>query len=106
MTAIGTSRTSALLPTAGRPLGITMKHTMNIILVLLLEIPSVGVTTAFALTQAPTGDPEKGRQVFHGQGICYFCHGQNGDPEDLPELKPETLRTVRGLRPQPPDLRR
>ena len=35
-----------------------------------------------------------------------FCHGQNGDPEDLPELKPETLRTVRGLRPQPPDLRR
>lgn len=80
---------------------------MWIILFLLLEIPSLPVTTAFALPQAPSGgDPEKGRQVFHGIGICYFCHGQNGDPENLPELKPETLRTVRGLRPHPPDLRR
>lgn len=80
---------------------------MWIILVLLLEIPFAAATTAFALPQAPTGgDPGKGRQVFHGKGICYFCHGQNGDPENLPELKPETLRTVRGLRPHPPDLRR
>jgi len=64
------------------------------------------VTTALGLSPAPTGgDPQKGREIFHGKGICYYCHGQNGDPENLPELKPETLRTVRGLRPPPPDLR-
>jgi mono/diheme cytochrome c family protein len=53
-----------------------------------------------------SGDANNGRQLFHGKGICHYCHGQNGDPENLPQLKPETLRTVRGLRPQPPDLRR
>jgi mono/diheme cytochrome c family protein len=82
---------------------------MWVILVLLLETPSLPVTTGFAEVSsqgAAGGDPEKGRQVFHGRGICHYCHGQNGDLENLPELKPETLRTIRGLRPHPPDLRR
>ena len=79
------------------------------ILVLFLGVESLLVRPALSemlSQQTPNGDPEKGRQVFHGRGICYYCHGQNGDPENLPELEPKTLRTVRGLRPQPPDLRR
>jgi mono/diheme cytochrome c family protein len=78
------------------------------ILALLLAVPSFTVRPAggeVGSQHTPGGDPEKGRQVFHGKGICYYCHGHNGDPENLPDLKPETLRTIRGLRPQPPDLR-
>lgn len=52
------------------------------------------------------GDAEKGRAAFNGKGICHYCHGQNADPDNLPALEPETLRIIRGLRPQPPDLRR
>ncbi len=53
-----------------------------------------------------SGDAEKGREVFNGKGICHYCHGQNADPDNLPALEPKTLRIIRGLRPQPPDLRR
>jgi mono/diheme cytochrome c family protein len=84
-----------------------MRNSLRIALFLFIEILSLPVRNAFSSSQAPNGgDPEKGRQVFHGKGICHYCHGQNGDPEKLPELKPETLRTIRGLRPRPPDLRR
>jgi mono/diheme cytochrome c family protein len=77
---------------------------MWVVLTLLLEVGSLPLTAASE--GARGGDPEKGREVFNGKGICHYCHGQNGDPEHLPELRPETLRTIRGLRPQPPDLRR
>jgi mono/diheme cytochrome c family protein len=26
---------------------------------------------------------EQGRQLFHGQGICFTCHGQNGQGTPL-----------------------
>jgi mono/diheme cytochrome c family protein len=75
--------------------------------IVVLILPFLSVTTALALPLEPnSGDPEKGHVVFHGKGICYYCHGHNGNPENLPDLKPETLRTIRGLRPEPPDLRR
>ena len=79
------------------------------ILVLFLAVQSLPVSLALGeivTQQAPNGDPERGKQVFHGRGICYYCHGRNGNPENLPELEPKTLRTIRALRPQPPDLRR
>lgn len=87
----------------------TVNGRLCAIVVLFLGVQSLPVRLALGeiLTQPPpNGDPERGKQVFHGRGICYYCHGRNGDPEKLPDLKPETLRTVRGLHPQPPDLRR
>ena len=86
----------------------TVRGRLWAILVLFLGVQSLPVRLALGeiSQQVPNGDPEKGRQVFHGRGICYYCHGQNGEPENLPALQPETLRTGRGLRPQPPDLRR
>jgi mono/diheme cytochrome c family protein len=96
------------LPRAS-PVCVSTLAGMWVVLTLLLEVGSLPLTAALGAVSsegARGGDPEKGRQVFHGRGICHYCHGQNGDPEHLPELRPETLRTIRGLRPQPPDLRR
>ena len=79
----------------------TVRRRLWAILVLLLGIQSLPIKPVLgdALSQkAPNGDPENGREVFHGKGICYYCHGRNGDPEHLPELEPATLRTIRGLR--------
>lgn len=87
----------------------TVRGRLWAILVLFLGVQSLPVRLALGeilSQQAPNGDPEKGQQVFHGRGICYYCHGQNGDSENLPQLEPKTLRLIRGLRPQPPDLRR
>ena len=82
---------------------------IGIILVFLLEGPALPLMIALGAVssqQAGGGNSEKGRQVFHGRGICYYCHGQNGDPENLPELQPTTLQVIHELRPRPPDLRR
>ncbi|WP_447979389.1 c-type cytochrome [Candidatus Nitrospira bockiana] len=55
---------------------------------------------------APPGDPEAGRAVFNGSGICYYCHGRDGDPALRPDLSPQTADIIAHLNPPPPDLRR
>ena len=52
------------------------------------------------------GDPDAGRQIFNGKGVCYYCHGLNGDPASRPSLAPSTAEVIARLDPPPADLRR
>ena len=51
------------------------------------------------------GDAERGRAVFNGKGVCYYCHGVDGDRNKLPQLEGDTAALIAQLNPQPTDLR-
>jgi len=51
-------------------------------------------------------DAERGREIFNGKGICFYCHGRDGDMDQPPRLNPETTKIVTRLNPKPPDLRK
>jgi len=51
------------------------------------------------------GDVERGRAVFNGKGVCYYCHGIDGNMDQQPELAADTAVLIAQLNPPPPDLR-
>ena len=51
------------------------------------------------------GDPEAGRNVFNGKGICHYCHGIDGHRDKLPQLASDTAALIAQLNPPSPDLR-
>lgn len=51
------------------------------------------------------GDAEAGRIVFNGKGVCYYCHGLEGQRDRLPKLEADTAALIARLNPPPPDLR-
>jgi mono/diheme cytochrome c family protein len=51
------------------------------------------------------GDAEQGRGIFNGKGICFYCHGIDADPGQLPQLAPDTSRMIATLNPKPANLR-
>ena len=51
------------------------------------------------------GDAERGRAVFNGKGVCYYCHGVDGYRHKLPQLEGDTSALIAQLNPQPTDLR-
>jgi cytochrome c553 len=51
------------------------------------------------------GNAEKGKSLFNGKGICYYCHGQDAYRDRLPQLMPDAARFVANLNPKPSDLR-
>jgi mono/diheme cytochrome c family protein len=51
------------------------------------------------------GQAHRGRAIFNGKGICYYCHGVDGRPDQLPQLEPDTASVVARLSPVPVDLR-
>lgn len=51
------------------------------------------------------GDAERGRAVFNGKGVCYYCHGIDGQIGKRPELAADTADLIARLNPPPPDLR-
>jgi cytochrome c553 len=52
-----------------------------------------------------TGDAERGRAVFNGKGVCYYCHGMDGNMEQRPQLAADTAALITQLNPPPTDLR-
>ncbi len=52
-----------------------------------------------------SGNAEAGRAVFNGKGVCYYCHGVDGDRTKLPQLAADTAALIAQLNPQPADLR-
>jgi CxxC motif-containing protein (DUF1111 family) len=51
------------------------------------------------------GDAERGRAVFNGKGICYYCHGIDGKKGQRPQLAADTTTLINQLNPPPVDLR-
>lgn len=51
------------------------------------------------------GDAERGRAVFNGKGVCYYCHGIDGKMDRRPQLAPDTATLIAQLNPPPVDLR-
>jgi mono/diheme cytochrome c family protein len=54
---------------------------------------------------AQQGDAERGRSVFNGKGICYYCHGVDGRLDKRPALSKDTADVIARLAPKPPNLR-
>lgn len=65
----------------------------------------ISVGSASEATTIGKGDVERGRNVFNGKGICFFCHGRDGYINQLPELSPEATEIIARLDPKPSDLR-
>lgn len=79
-----------------------------------LLVGSMGVSRSFvavasAASQhsrgARPGDTERGRQIFNGKGICFYCHGRDGYLDQLPQLAADTAAVIANLSPRPADLR-
>ncbi len=51
------------------------------------------------------GNAERGRAVFNGKGVCYYCHGMDGNMEQRPQLAADTAALIAQLNPPPADLR-
>ena len=51
------------------------------------------------------GDAERGKAVFNGKGVCYYCHGIDGNKDQRPQLAPDTATLIAQLNPPPVDLR-
>lgn len=54
---------------------------------------------------AAQGDVERGRAVFNGKGVCYYCHGIDGNKDQRPQLAADTAALIAQLNPPPVDLR-
>ncbi|HXG43745.1 MAG TPA: c-type cytochrome [Gemmatimonadales bacterium] len=52
------------------------------LLLLVASLTLVGVAPALAQASLPSGVTQamvdKGNEIFHKQGLCYACHGQDG----------------------------
>jgi mono/diheme cytochrome c family protein len=51
------------------------------------------------------GDVARGREVFNGKGVCYYCHGIDGYLTRTPRLEKDTAALIARLNPPPTDLR-
>ena len=51
------------------------------------------------------GDAERGRAVFNAKGVCYYCHGIDGNKDQRPQLAADTAALIAQLNPPPVDLR-
>jgi len=51
------------------------------------------------------GDAERGRTIFNGKGVCYYCHGIDGNKDQRPQLAADTAALIAQLNPPPVDLR-
>jgi cytochrome c553 len=51
------------------------------------------------------GDAERGRAVFNGKGVCYYCHGIDGNKDQRPKLAADTAALIEQLNPSPVDLK-
>ena len=52
-----------------------------------------------------TGDAERGRAIFNGKGVCYYCHGIDGNKGQRPQLAADTAALIAQLNPPAVDLR-
>jgi len=78
-----------------------------------LGIPAIPTSDtqvwAESSTSQPTGTLKgnilRGRDIFNGKGVCYYCHGIDGYLSHPPRLEADTAKLIAKLNPPPPDLR-
>lgn len=73
-----------------------------------IHLPEINVWAGSLPSSKDTkaaGDAERGRAVFNGKGVCYYCHGMDGNMEQRPELAADTAALIAQLNPPPADLR-
>jgi mono/diheme cytochrome c family protein len=51
------------------------------------------------------GNILRGREIFNGKGVCYYCHGMDGYLNRTPRLEADTAALIAKLNPPPSDLR-
>jgi hypothetical protein len=51
------------------------------------------------------GNVMRGREIFNGKGICYYCHGIDGYIGRRPRLETDTAALIDKLNPPSSDLR-
>jgi hypothetical protein len=51
------------------------------------------------------GNAGRGREVFNGKGVCYYCHGIDGHLGRKPRLAQDTAALIARLNPPPTNLR-
>ncbi len=67
---------------------------------------SIGIAPAAQGSPAgAVGDAARGRNLFNGKGVCFYCHGLDAHPDRLPQLAQDTASFVAHLDPKPPHLR-
>jgi len=52
------------------------------------------------------GNVMRGREIFNGKGVCYYCHGIDGYLYRTPRLESDTAALIAQLNPSPSDLRK
>jgi mono/diheme cytochrome c family protein len=73
-----------------------------------IHLPGINVwagSPASSKSTKTAGDAERGRAVFNGNGVCYYCHGMDGNMEQRPQLAADTAALIAQLNPPPVDLR-
>ena len=80
----------------------------GLVLVWLMAVAGWSIGLATAAQGSPAGgagDAARGRSLFNGKGVCFYCHGLDAYPDRLPKLAPETAAYIAHLDPKPPHLR-
>jgi cytochrome c2 len=60
--------------------------------------------SAPGIQAAERDDAERGRTIFNGKGICYYCHGMDGRLDQRPKLSKDTTDVIARLASNPPNL--
>ena len=71
----------------------------------LSEMKAWGSSQSSNKSTKAQGDAERGRAVFNGKGVCYYCHGIDGNKDQRPQLAADTAALIAQLNPPPVDLR-
>jgi len=66
---------------------------------------STGLSSIVAIATRP-GAADRGRAIFNGKGVCYYCHGIDGYLDQRPRLEADTAALIARLNPKPADLRK
>ena len=91
-----------------RGLSLAVFLVMSLLASELIHLPEMNAWAASPPSPKGTkaaGDAERGRAVFNGKGVCYYCHGMDGNMEQRPQLSADTAALIAQLNPPPVDLR-
>ena len=78
-----------------------------------LGIPAIPMSDTQAWAEPTVSQPSgklkgnimRGREIFNGKGVCYYCHGIDGYIGKIPRLEVDTAALIAKLNPPPSDLR-